>query len=55
MVIKVVRREFLDDGFIMSPKNDFVFKLLFGDEKNKDLLIELLNSILMINLKNVSL
>ena len=36
-------------------KNDFVFKLLFGDDKNKDLLIELLNSILMINLKNVSL
>lgn len=31
---------------IISPKNDFVFKLLFGDEKNKDLIIELLNSIL---------
>ena len=46
MVVKVVRKEILDDGFIMSPKNDFVFKLLFGDEKNKDLLIELLNSIL---------
>ncbi|MBC2403691.1 PD-(D/E)XK nuclease family transposase [Clostridium saccharobutylicum] len=30
----------------MSPKNDFVFKLLFGDSKNKDLLIELLNAIL---------
>lgn len=36
----------IDDGFIMSPKNDFVFKLLFGDEKNKDLLIDFLNSIL---------
>jgi len=46
VVVKVVRKEILDDGFIMSPKNDFVFKLLFGDEKNKDLLIELLNSIL---------
>ena len=22
----------------MSPKNDFVFKLIFGDEKNKDIL-----------------
>ncbi len=43
---KVIRREVLSDGFIMSPKNDFVFKLLFGDEKNKDLLIELLNAIL---------
>lgn len=45
-MIRVVRREILNDGFIMSPKNDFVFKLLFGDEKNKDLLIELLNAIL---------
>jgi len=42
----VLRKEFLNDGFIMSPKNDFVFKLLFDDENNKDLLIELLNSIL---------
>lgn len=47
-MINMVRKEVLDDGFIMSPKNDFVFKLLFGDEKNKDLLIELLNSILKI-------
>lgn len=47
-MIKVVRKEVLNDGFIMSPKNDFVFKLLFGDEKNKDLLIELLNAILKI-------
>ena len=36
----------MDDGFIMSPKNDFVFKLIFGDEKNKDILIDFLNSIL---------
>ena len=33
-----VRKIDSDDGFIMSPKNDFAFKLLFGDEKNKDLL-----------------
>ncbi len=26
---------FDDDDFIMSPKVDFVFKLIFGDEKNK--------------------
>jgi len=25
----------LSDGFLMSPKIDFVFKLLFGDEKTK--------------------
>ncbi|WP_279289811.1 PD-(D/E)XK nuclease family transposase [Clostridium intestinale] len=30
----------------MAPKNDFVFKLIFGDEKNKDILIDFLNSIL---------
>ncbi|HVI40528.1 MAG TPA: Rpn family recombination-promoting nuclease/putative transposase, partial [Anaerovoracaceae bacterium] len=36
----------LDDGFLMSPKNDFAFKLIFGDEKNKDLLTALLSAIL---------
>lgn len=36
----------MDDGFLMSPKNDFAFKLIFGDEKNKDLLIALLSAIL---------
>lgn len=36
----------VNDGFIMSPKNDFAFKLLFGDEKNKDLLIAFLDAIL---------
>ena len=35
-----------DDGFIMSPKIDFVFKLIFGDEKNKDLLIAFLSAVL---------
>ncbi|MCH5138993.1 PD-(D/E)XK nuclease family transposase [Clostridiaceae bacterium UIB06] len=34
------------DNFIMSPKIDFVFKLLFGDEKNKDLLIDFLSAVL---------
>ena len=34
------------DDFIMLPKNDFAFKLLFGDERNKDLLIDLLAAIL---------
>ena len=36
----------IDDGFLMSPKIDFVFKLIFGDDKNKDLLIALLSAIL---------
>ncbi|MGL5675187.1 MAG: Rpn family recombination-promoting nuclease/putative transposase [Cellulosilyticaceae bacterium] len=26
----------MNQSFIMSPKVDFAFKLLFGDEKNKD-------------------
>ena len=33
------------DDFIMLPKNDFAFKLLFGSENNKDLLIDLLAAI----------
>lgn len=36
----------LDDNFIMSPKIDFVFKLIFGDEKNKDVLIAFLSATL---------
>lgn len=53
-----VRQIESNDGFIMSPKNDFAFKLLFGDEKNKDLLIELLSVILKIDkrkFKNIKL
>lgn len=34
------------DNFLMSPKVDFAFKLLFGDEKNKDILIAFLNAVL---------
>ncbi|EOC99770.1 Rpn family recombination-promoting nuclease/putative transposase [Caldisalinibacter kiritimatiensis] len=34
------------DEFIMSPKIDFVFKLLFGNEKNKELLISFLSAVL---------
>ena len=34
------------DDFIMLPKNDFAFKLLFGDERSKDLRIDLLATIL---------
>ena len=35
-----------DDDFIMSPKVDFVFKLIFGDEKNKEVLIAFLSAAL---------
>jgi len=36
----------VDDNFIMSPKYDFVFKYIFGNEKHKDLLISLLSDVL---------
>jgi predicted transposase/invertase (TIGR01784 family) len=35
-----------NDDFIMSPKVDFVFKLIFGDEKNKDVLVAFLSAVL---------
>lgn len=38
----------IDDNFIMSPKYDFVFKYIFGNEKHKDLLIALLSDILVV-------
>lgn len=41
-----INRKLEDDNFIMSPKIDFAFKLLFGDPKNIDLLKALLCAIL---------
>ncbi|WP_461205399.1 PD-(D/E)XK nuclease family transposase [Clostridium sp. DL1XJH146] len=38
-----------NDDFIMSPKVDFVFKLIFGDEKNKDVLIAFLSAVLKLH------
>gem|GEM_PF-5713723 len=34
-----------DNSYIMSPKNDFAFRLLFGDERNKDITISFLKAI----------
>jgi predicted transposase/invertase (TIGR01784 family) len=45
----VFRKIQSDDGFLMSPKIDFVFKLLFGDEKNKDILIAFLSDVLRLS------
>ncbi len=42
----MVKAKIEDDNFIMSPKIDFAFKLLFGDSKNIDLLRALLCAIL---------
>ncbi len=33
-------------GKYLNPKNDFAFKRIFGKEKNKDILITLLNEVL---------
>ncbi|HWQ68129.1 MAG TPA: Rpn family recombination-promoting nuclease/putative transposase [Methanospirillum sp.] len=43
------------DSYIMSPKNDFAFRLLFGDERNSDLLISLLNAILKERIKSITI
>jgi len=32
--------------FLMSPRNDFAFRLLFGDPNNSDILLDLVNAIL---------
>ena len=44
-----------DEQFIMLPKNDFAFKMLFGDERNKDILIAFLNSVLNEKIEHISL
>ena len=31
-----------NSNFILKPKNDYVFKKIFGDERNKDILIAFL-------------
>lgn len=45
----------LEDDFLIKPKNDYVFKKIFGDERNKELLISLLNSILKEKVEDVTL
>lgn len=42
------KKKILDDNFIMSPKYDFVFKYIFGNEKHKDISIALLSDILVV-------
>lgn len=38
----------VEGEFIMSPKNDFAFKLIFGDERDKDILISFLSAVMRI-------
>jgi len=40
---------------LLSPKKDFVFQILFGEENSKDMLISLLSAILQIQIKSLTL
>ncbi|MBC8061306.1 MAG: PD-(D/E)XK nuclease family transposase [Clostridiaceae bacterium] len=51
-MVKIIENE---DNFLMSPKNDFAFKMVFGDERNKDILISFLNSVLRDKIEDVEL
>ncbi|WP_245920408.1 Rpn family recombination-promoting nuclease/putative transposase [Methanospirillum stamsii] len=44
-----------DGDEIMSPKNDFAFRLLFSDPQCKDVLIDLLNTIIPENIQDLHL
>ena len=44
-----------NSNFILKPKNDYVFKKIFGDERNKDILIAFLKAILKIDIKDVQI
>lgn len=44
-----------DDRFLMSPQNDFAFKVLFGSEESKDLLSSLLSSITGVSCTDITL
>ena len=39
----------------MSPKNDFAFRLLFGDEKNKEITIAFLRAMLQIPIEDIKI
>lgn len=39
----------------LNPLNDFLFKKLFGDENDNELLIGLLNAILKIDIVNITI
>lgn len=43
------------NNFILKPKNDYVFKKIFGDERNKDILISFLKAVLKIDIEDVQI
>ena len=44
-----------NNNFILKPKNDYVFKKIFGDERNKDILIAFLKAVLKIDIEDVQI
>ena len=44
-----------NNEFFMRPKNDYVFKKIFGDEKIKDILISFLKCILSEKISDVTI
>lgn len=44
-----------NEEFFMKPKNDYVFKRIFGDERNSDILISFLEAVLKIHIKKVDI
>jgi len=52
---QVMQNTVAEDDFIMSPKNDYVFKRIFGDARNKDILVSFLNAVLEEKINDVEL
>jgi len=50
----IVKGNIEENNFIMLPKNDFAFKLIFGDSKNIDVLQALLSAILNVPIEELN-
>lgn len=44
-----------NNSFSMKVKNDYVFKRIFGDENNKDILIDFLKAVLKVNINDIEI
>lgn len=51
--VEGLNEDIIKDDFLMSPKIDFVFKLIFGEEKNKRILQAFLSTLLRIDKKEL--
>ena len=52
---EILMNKINNSDFIMKPKNDYVFKRIFGDERNSDILISFLESVLKIHILKVNI